>query len=80
MGQGLKVRKGQEKMLHSGFELLQRDRERQKVHFLEYKHPSRTHTRVSKFFSVIFMKPFGDMIQASSCRFFHVLLKIQITE
>lgn len=26
------------------------------------------------------MKPFGDMIQASSCRFFHVLLKIQITE
>lgn len=76
----MKVRKGQEKMLHSGFELLQRDRERQKVHFLEYKHPSWTHTRVSKFFSVIFMKPFGDMIQASSCRFFHVLLKIQITE
>lgn len=36
--------------------------------------------RVSKFLSVIFMKPFGDMIQASSCRFFHVLLKIQITE
>lgn len=26
------------------------------------------------------MKPFADMTQASSCRFFHVLLEIQITE
>lgn len=79
-GQGLKVRKGWEKELRSGFRLLCRDREKQKMHFLEYTHPSQTHTRVSKFLSVIFMKPFGDMIQASSCRFFHVLLKIQITE
>jgi len=78
--EGLKVKKQQEKMLHGGFELLQRDRERQKMRFLEYKHPSQAHKRVSKFLSVIFMKPFGDMIQASSCRFFHVLLKTQITE
>lgn len=36
--------------------------------------------RKSKFLSVVFMKPLRDMIQASSGRFLHVLLKIQITE
>lgn len=33
MGQGLKVRKGQEKELHSGFELLCRAKEKQQMHF-----------------------------------------------